>query len=284
VLESALVFRLGDRFERLVGENSEAISLKAGEYEFPAEVSAREVHRILAAGEVIMRRLTVPEGLTSHEVLALVSATEGLIGDVAAVPAEGELLPETYHFAFGDSRQGMIERMREDMRTTLAELWPNRLADLPYTTPEEALILASIVQEEAGNSQEMPRVAAVFVNRLRIGMRLESDPTVIYGITGGAGPLGRGLLRSELDQYTPYNTYQIDGLPPTPIANPGRAAIDAVLNPMQTSELFFVADGSGGHVFATTFEEHQQNVARWRVIERQQQSEASSGGGTSPSN
>jgi UPF0755 protein len=178
-------------------------------------------------------------------------------------------MPDTYEVIRGESRQAVIERMQAAQAAVIAELWPGRAQGLPFSTPEQAVVLASIVEKETGQAEERPQVAAVFVNRLRLGMRLESDPTIIYGITQGR-PLGRGLRRSEIDRHTDWNTYQIDGLPPTPIANPGRDAIAAVLNPPPSRNLFFVADGSGGHAFAETYQQHLQNVARWRAIEQGQ--------------
>ncbi len=256
---------------RLLGQGE---SLKAGEYRFGAHVSPRAVLEQLIAGAVVQRQLTVPEGLTMPQILELLAGVEGLEGTVTASPPEGSLLPETYAFTFGDPRDMVVQRMRAAMDATLAELWPKRSADVPLKTPQEALILASIVEKETGVAAERPRVAAVFVNRLKRGMPLQSDPTVIYGLTGGKaasivngeGLLGRKLTRADLDLDHPYNTYRIPGLPPGPIANPGRAALEAVLNPPQTTELYFVADGSGGHAFASTLEEHNRNVARWRKL------------------
>ncbi|HUN52564.1 MAG TPA: endolytic transglycosylase MltG, partial [Candidatus Sulfotelmatobacter sp.] len=183
-------------------------------------------------------------------------------------PAEGSLLPETYNYSWGDSRAGMLARMAKAMRETLAHLWAGRAPDLPYATPEAALILASIVEKETGVPAERPLVAGVFVNRLRLGMKLQSDPTVDYALSGGKGPLGRELTRADLDTASPYNTYRVDGLPPGPIANPGRAAIAAVMRPAPTKDLYFVADGSGGHAFSQTLAEHNKNVERWH--QRQQ--------------
>lgn len=257
-----LVFTLG------VKASGKAASLHAGEYRFPAGASMAEVLDILAAGKVVVRSLTIAEGLTSPEVLAILASAEGLTGDLPEPPPTGSLLPETYHYSYGDSRAGVVERMRESMRRTLDELWAGRAEDLPIKTPEEALVLASIVEKETGVAAERPRVAAVFINRLRKGMRLQSDPTVIYGLDPEDGDLGRPLTRSDLRSETPYNTYVIDRLPPTPIANPGKAAIAAVLNPAETDELYFVADGTGGHAFARTLAEHNRNVAKWRRIQR----------------
>ncbi len=250
-------------------------SLRAGEFAIPAQASMQEIYDILRNGETIQHPVTAAEGLTSAMIVEIVNAADVLTGEIAQAPAEGTLLPETYLVDRGTSRQAVINRMAAAQTALLDELWPNRADDLPYDTREEAIILASIVEKETGIGGERPLVAGVFVNRLRRGMRLQSDPTIIYGITQGY-PLGRGIRRSELDNAdNPYNTYQIDGLPPTPIANPGEAAIRAVLNPPQTDYLFFVADGTGGHAFAETYAEHNRNVAQWRRIERER---ARSGG------
>ncbi|MEZ5666221.1 MAG: endolytic transglycosylase MltG [Alphaproteobacteria bacterium] len=269
VIEDPMIFKYADWLERTVIAPDAAAPLRAGEFAMPAGISAREARQQLIDGPLVQRRLTVPEGLTTEQILRLVNEAEGLTGDIETAFDEGELLPETYFYEFGDSRESLIQRMHDDMQAVLAEMWPQRADELPVESQDEAVILASIVQEEAGNVQEMPRVAAVFINRLKRGMRLQADATVEYGITLGTGPLGRGLLRSELETLTPYNTYMIDGLPPTPIANPGREAIEAVLRPAQTDELYFVADGSGGHAFARTLEEHERNVQRWRELERE---------------
>ena len=270
VIEDPMIFKYADLFERFIASQGDQVDMRAGEFAMTSEISAREARQILVDGAVVQRRLTIPEGLTTDEVLQKIGGAEGLVGDIEVAVTEGDLLPETYFYEFGDSRESIVVRMRDGMTETLTELWPVRADELPFETEDEARILASIVQEEAGNVQEMPRVAAVFVNRLQRGMRLQADATVEYGITLGTGPLGRGLLRSELETLTPYNTYMIDGLPPTPIANPGRAALEAVMRPAETDELYFVADGTGGHAFARTLEEHERNVARWREIERGQ--------------
>lgn len=267
VIEDPMIFEYYDKFERLIASPDDKIHMRYGEFAMPVGVSAQAARQILIDGPVVQRRLTVPEGLTTEQILRLVNDAEGLVGDVEVEVAEGELLPETYFYSYGDSRESVVARMKADMIALLDEMWDQRDEGLPFETREQALILASIVQEEAGNLQEMPRVAAVFINRLKLGMRLQADATVEYGITLGAGPLGRGLLRTELDAETPYNTYTIDGLPPTPIANPGAGAVEAVLRPAQTDELYFVADGSGGHAFARTLDEHNRNVARWRELE-----------------
>ncbi|WP_416898590.1 MAG: endolytic transglycosylase MltG [Minwuia sp.] len=241
--------------------------LKAGEYRFEPGISMEQAIAKLVAGETVVRRLTVPEGMTSAAVLELIEQTPTLTGDVQEA-GEGELLPETYHFSLGDKRPEVIRRMRQAMRATVRELWSGRAGNLPISTPEEAVILASIVEKETGVASERPRVASVFLNRLRKGMRLQSDPTVIYALTEGKSELRRRLTRTDLATDSPYNTYKVGGLPPGPIANPGRAAIEAVLNPMQTNDLYFVADGSGGHAFAETLDEHNRNVRRWRRLQK----------------
>ncbi len=241
--------------------------LKAGEYEFPSGEAMADVLFDVAQGKVVKRFVAVPEGWTSDMAADAVRAEPVLTGAVEA-PPEGSILPDSYPVQRGEDRAEVIQKMREARDALLAQLWAGRAPDLPLKTPAEAVTLASIVEKETGLPVERPRIAAVFENRLRAGIRLESDPTIIYGITKGR-PLGRGITRSELDAATPYNTYKIAGLPPTPIANPGRAALAAVLNPPKSSEMFFVANGTGGHVFATTYAEHKVNVDKWRVIERQ---------------
>ena len=262
VVRSALIFRAGVMYNR------KAAALKAGEYAVPSGATPREIMDILTDGKSIVYKLTLAEGLTSATILDLVRKHPSLTGDVTIAPSEGSLLPETYIFNRGMPRDDLILRMQEDHKQVLNELWAQRAANLPIATEEEAVILASIVEKETGVAEERPRVAAVFVNRLRKGMKLQSDPTIIYGLTKGV-PLGRGIRKSELDKPTPYNTYTIVGLPPTPIANPGKASLAAVLNPAQTEDLFFVADGTGGHVFAATVAEHEKNVQKWRAIEKQ---------------
>lgn len=259
VVSDPLVFRLG---VRLGGIDK---ALKAGEYAFPQGVSAMGAAEVLISGKTVIRRLTIAEGLTSRQVHRQLSATSGLSEDIQ-VPGEGTILPETYHFSFGDSRADMVRRMTRAMDKTLNELWASRAKGLPLKNKAEALVLASIVEKETGLRVERARVAGVFINRLRMGMRLQSDPTVVYGLNEGAGPLGRPLSRADLKGDTPYNTYTIDGLPPVPICNPGLAAIRSVLNPLKTDEIYFVADGNGGHAFARTLKEHNRNVAKWRKI------------------
>jgi UPF0755 protein len=243
--------------------------LQAGEYAIPARSSILDIYDQLREGETLSYPVTVPEGRTSAMIVRILNDSEVLTGEITSTPEEGTLLPETYFVQRGTPRQDVLDRMRADQQALIDQLWPGRAADLPFDTPEEAIILASVVEKETGVADERPLVASVFVNRLRRGMRLESDPTIIYGITGGE-PLGRGIRRSELDNAeNPYNTYFVNGLPPTPIANPGRDAIAAVLNPPDTDYLFFVADGTGGHAFAETYRQHQRNVANWRRIERE---------------
>jgi UPF0755 protein len=261
VIASPLLFEAAIRF------SSRDRPPKAGEYAFTPAMSAREVLAMLQEGRTVVRRLMVPEGLTTQQVIARLEAAAGLEGGPGPLPAEGALLPATYTYAWGDSREQMVRKMSEAMRRTVDQLWATRAPGLPFATPEEAVILASIVEKETGIAAERPRIAAVFVNRLKAGMRLQADPTVAYGVGGADGALGRPLSRADLRAAHPYNTYLVAGLPPGPIANPGRAAIAAVLQPATTDELFFVADGSGGHAFARTYEEHKANVARWRTIE-----------------
>ncbi len=263
VVDSDKIFIMGVLAHRANG------SLKAGEYQFPAGTSMNQVMSALTAGRAIQYSVTVPEGLTTRQIVAKLEADPVLTGEISQIPAEGALLPDTYAFTRGTSRQAMISRMRDAQQELVEELWASRAEGLPIDKPYEALILASIVEKETGVGGERARVASVFVNRLRRSMRLQSDPTIIYGIVGGEGSLGRPLTRTDINTRTPYNTYKIDGLPPTPIANPGRAAIAAVLQPATTDDLFFVADGTGGHAFAASLVEHNRNVAEWRKIERE---------------
>ena len=261
VVEDARLFRLG------VMRRGQSTELKAGEYAFPARASMARVLGMLVRGDVIQHPITIAEGLTSDMAMDIVRAHPQLVGDMPAPPPEGSLLPETYLFQRGTTREQIVARMQKAQADLIAEFWPRRKQGLPYDTPEQAINLASIVEKETALASERPRIAAVFVNRMRRGMKLESDPTIIYGLTKGR-PLGHPLRVSELARVNPYSTYQIIGLPPTPIANPGRDAILAVLNPPESEELYFVANGTGGHVFARTFAEHSRNVAAWRRIER----------------
>ncbi len=243
--------------------------LRAGEYGFDPGVSTRDVLAVLLEGRTTVRKVTFAEGITVKEVVEVLANTEGLKGDVTTIPQEGSLLPNTYHFSLGDSRSAILQRMENAMAATVAELWDNRTDGLPIRTMREAIILASIVEKETGVASERARIAGVFVNRLRKRMRMETDPTVVYGLTEGKGPLGRALTRQDLKRDHPYNTYRIFGLPPGPICNPGRDSLAAVMNPLETDELYFVADGTGGHAFARTLAGHNRNVAKWRKIRRE---------------
>lgn len=238
--------------------------LQAGEYEIPPGASALAITRLLRDGKVVVHRLTVPEGMAVAEIMTLVGDTAALTGSLPPAPPEGSLLPETYNFTRGENRSAMIDRMRQAMTEELAAAWAARGADLPFSTPEEALVLASIIEKETALDRERRHIAGVFVNRLRKGMRLQSDPTVIYGITRGSGRLGRELSRTDLTTPSDYNTYTITGLPPGPIASPGRDSLRAAVNPQPTDDLYFVADGTGGHAFAATLDAHNRNVKRWR--------------------
>jgi UPF0755 protein len=239
--------------------------LKAGEYEFAPHASMASVMGMIRRGEIVHHMLTIPEGLTSEAAIDVLASSDILTGS-APIPPEGAILPETYEVRRGEDRAAVLQRMMDARDQLLAGLWAQRRPDLPLATPEDAVILASIVEKETALASERPRVAAVFENRLQKGMKLESDPTVIFGVSRGV-PLGRGLLESELKAPTPYNTYVIAGLPPTPICNPGRASLAAVLDAPRTDELYFVANGSGGHAFSSTLEQHQKNVDQWRAIE-----------------
>jgi UPF0755 protein len=250
--------------------------LKAGEYEFPARASMSQVIDEIRRGEVVHHMITIPEGLTSEQAVDILMNSDVLTG-AAPIPPEGAILPETYEVRRGEDRSAVLQRMMDARDELLRTLWAQRRADLPLTSPEQAVILASIVEKETGLPAERPRVAAVFVNRLTKGVRLESDPTIVYGLTGGR-PLGHGIRESEIITPTPYNTYLIPGLPPTPICNPGRASLAAVLDPPRTDELYFVANGLGGHNFSATLEEHQKNVEHWRQIEHQAKPAPTGGG------
>jgi UPF0755 protein len=242
--------------------------LRAGEYAFAAGIPVLGVLEQLRRGRTVMHKLTVAEGLTVAQVVALLRAEPALSGELAEAPAEGSLLPDTYHFALGDSRAGLVQRMQTAMSAALAEHWTVRSAAVSLQRPEQAIVLASIVEKETGVAGERARIAGVFYNRLAHGMKLQSDPTVIYGLSGGQGALGRPLTQADWRSDTPFNTYQIEGLPPAPIANPGRAALKATLNPEKHEYLYFVADGSGGHAFAKTLADHNHNVAHWRQVQK----------------
>jgi UPF0755 protein len=242
--------------------------LKSGEYQFAKHASLQDVVDTIVEGKVVQHPFTVPEGQTSEQIVARLMESSVLSGNINEIPREGTLLPETYKFTRGTPREQIIQRMQQTQRRVLKDAWDRRMPDLPISTPEELVTLASIIEKETGRADERTRVAAVFVNRLRRKMRLQSDPTIIYGLVGGKGSLGHGITKSERDQPTAYNTYTIDGLPPGPIANPGRASLEAAANPARTRELYFVADGTGGHTFSDSFELHQKAVARLRALEQ----------------
>ena len=258
VVQHAVVFAVGARV------SGHARRLRAGEYRFPPAASPREVVGILMSGRTVVRRITLVEGLTTGQVLDRIRASDGLFGEIARQPEEGSLLPETYHFSWGDTRDGLIARMQGEMRDLLTRLWRERKHGLPFSTPGEAVILASIIERETGKPDERAVIAGVFVNRLHLGMKLQSDPTVAYGIAPRG--MNRPLTRADTAAPSPYNTYVIDGLPPTPICNPGEASIRAALNPAEVDYLYFVADGTGGHAFARTLAEHNRNVRNWHRL------------------
>ena len=247
--------------------------LKPGEYSFQKNASLRDVIATIVEGKVVQHSVTIPEGLTSEQIVTRLIDNDLFSGSLREVPREGTLLPETYKFPRGTTREQVIQRMQQTQRRVLAEIWERRNPDVPIKSPEALVTLASIVEKETGKADERSRVAAVFVNRLRQKIKLQSDPTIIYGLVGGKGTLGRPIKRSEITQPSPYNTYVIEALPPGPIANPGRASHEAVANPARTRDLFFVADGTGGHTFTETYDQHQKNVARLRVLEKQIQND-----------
>jgi UPF0755 protein len=273
LVSDARIFQLGVRANGRDGQ------LKAGEYAIKAHASMRDIMDVLASGKSILYPLTIPEGWTVSQALAKVTADPVLVGDLPAdTPAEGSLAADTILFARGMTRAGIVGKMVSDQRALVEKIWAARKPDLPIKDVNEFVTLASIVEKETGIAAERPRVAAVFVNRLKKGMKLQSDPTVIYGLFAGAGkPADRPIYQSDLDKDTPFNTYKIKGLPPSPIANPGRAALEAVANPAVTNDLYFVADGTGGHAFASTLEEHNANVERWRAIEKKRAEDSKAG-------
>ena len=272
-LQESGVIRHAELFKAVARVKGVTGAMKAGEYNIPAAISTWDLVDLIVDGKSLLHYLTAVEGHTTSQILQTIAADERLAGELTLSPGEGELLPETYAFTRGQTRDQLVAQMAKAQKSYVDGIWDERALELPFSTRAEAVILASIVERETGVAEERPRIASVFVNRLRKGMRLESDPTIIYGLTGGE-PLGRGLRVSEIKKETPYNTYQIRGLPPGPIANPGKDAIRAVLNPAKTDDLFFVADGTGGHAFAKTLAEHNRNVAHWRKVERQRREEA----------
>jgi UPF0755 protein len=278
LVSDARIFHLGVRAYGNEGE------LKAGEYEIAAGASMRDIMEILKSGKSVMQSLTIPEGLTVVQAFRKIAEHEALTGDMPSeIPPEGMLAADTQRFTRGAERKQIIDKMLAHQKELVEEIWARRAPDLPLANINEFITLASIVEKETGKGDERSRVAAVFLNRLKNNMRLQSDPTIIYGLFGSSGkPADRPIYQADIEKPTPYNTYTIDGLPPTPIANPGKAALEAVANPSKTDDLYFVADGTGGHVFAKTLEEHNENVARWRKIRKQQADEAAkaaAGGG-----
>jgi UPF0755 protein len=247
--------------------------LKPGEYLFQKNASLRDVVGTMVEGKVVQHSVTIPEGLTSEQIVSRLTDNDIFSGTVREIPREGTLLPETYKFPRGTTREQVITRMQQAQKRALAEIWERRSPDLPIKSAEQLVTLASIVEKETGKPDERSRVASVFVNRLRQKIKLQSDPTIIYGLVGGRGTLGRPIRRSEIQQPSPYNTYVVEGLPPGPIANPGRASLEAAANPARTRDLFFVADGTGGHAFSDTYDQHQKNVAKLRAMEKQIQND-----------
>ena len=269
LISDGVIFRLGVQ----AYDNDD--KLKAGEYEIKAGASMHEIMELLKSGRSMLYSLTVPEGVTVDQAFQRIASNEVLTGDMPPeMPQEGTLIADTQRFTRGTTRQEVINKMLAEQKKLVEGIWERRAPDHPLKDIEEFVTLASIVEKETGVADERSRVAAVFLNRLGKGMRLQSDPTIVYGLFGGKGkPSDRPIYRSDIDKPTPYNTYVINGLPPTPIANPGRASLEAVANPSKTEDLYFVADGTGGHVFATTLEEHNENVARWRALEKKQAEE-----------
>ncbi len=268
-LQQAGVIRSAPLFLAAAQVTGAARHMRAGEYAFATRASLRDIIARLRRGLVVHHRITIPEGLSSRQAMDILDRSDVLTGS-SPLPPEGSLLPETYEVVRGQSRAALLKRMMDDRERLLATLWASRQPGLPFASADQAVALASIVEKETALTAERPHVASVYINRLRQGVKLEADPTVIYGLTNGAGPLGHGLRESELAAPGPYNTYLNTGLPPTPIDNPGRASLAAVLDPSSSADLYFVADGRGGHVFAKTLEEHNKNVARWRIIEKRQ--------------
>lgn len=268
IISNRWTFVGGHLMQNFFGQRKNG-ELKAGEYEIKEHASIREVIDTLSEGKSILYKATLPEGLTSEQIVERLKAEPSLSGEVTHVPPEGSLLPDTYYFSKGTPRQEILERMQAEMGKAISALWENRDPSLPIKSAEELVTFASIVEKETGRADERDRVAAVFYNRLRKGMRLQSDPTIVYGIVGGQGALGRGITKFDIETKSPYNTYQISGLPPGPICNPGKSAMQAALHPAQTSDLYFVADGTGGHAFSENLKDHNTAVQKWREVEKQ---------------
>jgi UPF0755 protein len=268
VIDHPMTFLVSAQMAKLRNE------LRFGEYRFVKQASLHDVINKMIEGKVEEHQITVPEGLTSEQIVQRLLEADILSGNIKEIPREGSMLPESYKFVRGTGRDQAIQRLQQAQTRAVQEVWDRRVQDLPLRTPQQLVILASIVEKETGRADERTRVAAVFINRLKQKMRLQSDPTIIYGLVGGKGSLGRPILRSEILQPTPYNTYVIEGLPPGPIANPGKAALEAVANPARTKELYFVADGAGGHVFSETLDQHEKNVAKLRQFEQAQRGES----------
>lgn len=265
-LEKAGAIPSAARFKLLAKVFGAGVPIKAGEYRIPAHLSQADILKMLQGGKTLQRFVTIAEGVPAVVVHDKLMAADGLVGEVE-VPIEGTVLPDSYSFQRGDTRQSVLDRMQRAMLNYLAKAWEQRKPNIAVKTPREALILASIVEKETGKASERRTVAAVYSNRLKRGMMLQADPTIIYPITKGR-PLGRRILRSEVQAVNAYNTYSMTGLPVGPIANPGRASIDAVLDPAPSTALYFVADGTGWHVFADTLEQHNANVQKWYAIRK----------------
>ncbi len=259
VIDSGVMFRLAAIATGMQGK------LHAGELAFLEHASLREVLQVLRTSKPVQHKLTIPEGLTAVQIVRLLNKSEVLTGEVAT-PPEGAMLPQTYAFEFGAPRASIVERASAAMQRTLDQAWASRAPGLPLSSPAEMLTVASMVERETARPEERPHIAAVFLNRLKKGMRLQSDPTVIYAASKGTGTLDRPLSKADLDVASPFNTYRVNGLPPGPIASPGLASLEAVARPEDTQDLYFVADGTGGHAFAATLEEHLKNVAKWRAL------------------
>ena len=267
-LEKAGVINSTLWFNVVVMADGHRGKLKRGEYLFKARASLRDVEDTLVSGKPVQHKMTIPEGLTIQQVVQKLRADDALVGEIRETPREGSILPDTYFFTHGESREALLARMEKAQAKMVDEIWQARAPNLPIKSPGELVTLASLVEKETGKADERPRVAAVFIHRLKKRMKLQCDPTIVYGLVGGKGTLDHPITKAELDQPTPYNTYVIEGLPPGPIANPGKAALEAAANPADTNDLYFVADGTGGHAFAETLDQHLKNVDHWRQIER----------------